>query len=257
MKQKNNKKTLGELISRAVGRKNLKFDFGKWKAQHQKEIQDFQVQIKHSGINNPSLTNIWRIIMKSPVTKLAAAAVIIAAGALSINLWDKSIPTAYALEQTIEANHSIRYLHIKDFDPSHKEPKEFWVECDESGKLKSTRWHMPEWDAPEDGAKVVVWKEDKIQLWFKGTTERRSCLVIYTKIKGADWVYNLAQAHNPKLAVERLYEQQAQGKVKIEVHEPADKDKPITVTATYLSESPIEEFSDTHSTFNLAVQPAR
>jgi len=77
MNQQNNKKTLSELISRAVGRENLKFDFGKWKIQHQKEIQDFQVQIKHSGINNPVLTNIWRTIMKNPITKLAAAAVVI------------------------------------------------------------------------------------------------------------------------------------------------------------------------------------
>ena len=238
MKQQNNKKTLGELISRAVGRKNLKFDFGKWKVQHQKEIQDFQVQIKHSGINNPVLNNIWRTIMKSPVTKLAAAAVIIAAVALSINLWDKSMPIAYALEQTIEANYSVRYLHIKGFDPSHKEPKEYWVECDESGKLKSARWHMPEWDAPEDGAKVVVWKENKIHLWFKGTTKKRSCLVTFKEENGADWLYNRAQASNPKLAVERLYEQQAQGKVKIEVDQPADKSKPIVVTATYLPESP-------------------
>jgi hypothetical protein len=181
---------------------------------------------------------IWRTIMKSPITKIAAAAVIIIAVVLSINLWDKSIPSAYALEQTIEANHSVRYLHIKGFDPSHKEPKEYWVECDESGKLKSARWHMPEWDAPEDGAKVVVWKENKIHLWFKGTIKRRSCLVTYTNVKGADWVYNYAQVSNPKLAVERLYEQQAQGKVKIEVDQPANKAKPIVVTATYLPESP-------------------
>jgi len=195
--------------------------------------------INHSGVSKQSETHlIWRTIMKSPITKLAAAAVIIIAVVLSINVWDKSIPTAYALEQTIEANHSVRYIHIKGFDPSHKEPKEYWVECDESGKLKSARWHMPSWDAPEDGAKVVVWKENKIQLWFKGTTKKRGCLVTYKKEKGADWLYNRAQEYNPKLAVERLYEQQAQGKVKIQVDQPADKAKPIVVTATYLPESP-------------------
>lgn len=176
--------------------------------------------------------------MKSQITKIAAAAVIFVAVVLSINVWDKSIPTAYALDQTIEANHSVRYLHIKGFDPSHKEPKEYWVECDESGQLKSARWHMPEWDAPEDGAKVVVWKENKIQLWFKGTTKRKGCLVTYTNVKGADWLYKRAQVRNPRLAVERLYEQQAQGKVKIQVDESADKAKPIVVTATYLPESP-------------------
>jgi len=181
---------------------------------------------------------IKRRFIMNRFTKLAAAAMIIAAVALSISFWDKLIPTAYALEQTIEANDNVRYIHIKNFDPSHDEPKEYWVECDETGQLKSARWHMPEWDAPEDGAKVVVWKENKIQLWFKGTKKKKGCLVTYTKEKGADWLYNYAQESNPKLAVERLYEQQAQGKVKIEVDQPADKAKPIVVTATYLPESP-------------------
>jgi hypothetical protein len=201
------------------------------------DVLNAQVKSKKtkSALVKPSIR---RQIMKSPITKLAAAAVIIVAVALSLHFLATSSTPAYALEQTIEANHSVRYLHIKGFDPSHKEPKEYWVECDESGKLKSARWHMPEWDAPEDGAKVVVWKENKIQLWFKGTTKRKGCLVTYTNVKGADWLYNRAQARNPRLAVERLYEQQAQGKVKIQVDQPADKAKPIVVTATYLPESP-------------------
>ena len=77
MKNQKNKKTLNELISRTVGKGNLKFDFGKWKAKYHKDIQDFQVQIKHSDINNTVLTNIWRIIMKSPITKLAATVAVI------------------------------------------------------------------------------------------------------------------------------------------------------------------------------------
>ena len=181
--------------------------------------------------------NIWRTIMRSPITKLAAAAVIIIAVALSVTFLDRSVSPAYALDQTIEASHSVRYIHIKGFDSSHEEPKEYWVECDEFGQLKRARWHMPMWDAPEDGAKVVVWKENKIQLWFKGTTRKRSCLVTYTKENGADWLYNYAQERNPRLVVERLYEQQTQGQVKIQVDQPADKDKPIVVTATYLPES--------------------
>jgi hypothetical protein len=179
----------------------------------------------------------WRFIMNHS-TKFAAAAVIIAAITLSISFWDKSMSTAYALDQTIEANNSVRYIHIKSFNPSHDEPKEFWVECDESGKLKKARWHMPEWDSPEDGAKVVVWREDIIQLWFKGTAKKKGCLVTYKEENGADWLYNHARESNPRLAVERLYEQQAQGKVKIQVDQPEDNAKPIVVTATYLPESP-------------------
>ena len=184
------------------------------------------------------INQIKRRFIMNRFTKLATAAMIFIAAAIIITFLDKSVSPAYALDQTIEANHSVRYIHIKNFDPSHDEPKEYWVECDESGQLKSARWHMPSWDAPEDGAKVVVWKENKIQLWFKGTTKRKGCLVTYTKEKGADWLGNRAQERNPRLVIERLYEQQAQGKVKIQIHQPADKARPIVVTATYLPESP-------------------
>ncbi|MFB0523964.1 MAG: hypothetical protein ACETVZ_00360 [Phycisphaerae bacterium] len=187
-----------------------------------------------SAISEP---NIGRIIMKSRMIKFSAAAVIIIAVVLSINIWEKSIPTAYAFEQTIAANNSVRYIHIKHFDSSHEEPKEFWIECDGFGHLKSARWHMPEWDAPEDGAKVVLWKENRIQLWFKGTQQRKSCLVTYTAENAADWAYDFAQGSNPRLAVERLQEKQEQGEVNIEIDEPSDKSKPIVVTATYLPES--------------------
>ena len=42
--------------------------------------------------------NIRKIIMKNPITKLAAAAVIIVAVMLSINIWDKTTSTAMPLK---------------------------------------------------------------------------------------------------------------------------------------------------------------
>ncbi len=71
---------------------------------------------------------IRRFIM-SRFTKLAVAALIIIAVAIGITFLGKLVPSAYALPQTIQANHTVRYLHIKDFDAEHSdEPKEFWVE---------------------------------------------------------------------------------------------------------------------------------
>ena len=55
--------------------------------------------------------NIWRKIMKNRITKLVAVAVIVIAVLLSITIFDKTIPAAYALEQTIEANRSLRFIH--------------------------------------------------------------------------------------------------------------------------------------------------
>lgn len=89
-------------------------------------------------------------------TKLAATAVIIIACVLSVTFLDKPVTPAYAIEQTIEANHAVRYLHIRDFMEGMEEPKEFWLEFDEQGNVENVRAYMPEWDAPSDGAKVTI-----------------------------------------------------------------------------------------------------
>jgi hypothetical protein len=179
-----------------------------------------------SALSEP---NIRRIIMKSSITKLAAAAVIIAAVVLSINLWNKTVPAAYAFEQTIEAHHSVRYIYIKELTSGHEdEPKEFRLEFYEDGQVKNVRIHMPAWDAPNDGAKVIVWKENKTQVWLK----KKNILVTVRDKVVADQMLKLAEAYDPRLVVERLYKQEAEGRVKIEIDEPSNKAEPIVVTAT-------------------------
>ena len=56
--------------------------------------------------------SIWRIIMRTKIAKFAVAAVIIVAAVLAISLWDRSTPTAYAIEQTIEAMRKITTVHV-------------------------------------------------------------------------------------------------------------------------------------------------
>jgi hypothetical protein len=172
---------------------------------------------------------IARRFIMNPFTKLAAAAVIIVAVVLSINLWNRTIPVAYALDQTITANHSVRYIHIKDFASGHEdEPKEFWLEFNEDGQVKNVRMYMPAWDAPNDGAKVIVWKENKATVWFK----KKNALVTIRDKAVADQMLKLVEAYDPRLVVERLPKQEAEGKVKIEIDEPSNKAEPIVVTAT-------------------------
>jgi len=198
----------------------------------------------HSGISSAlgesekqpsaaSQPNLWRIIMKSKMTKLAAAAAIIVIAAVSIAFLGELTTSAYALDQTIKANHTVRYLHVKYTDASHDDPKEFWIECDELGQIRNARWHMPEWDSPEDGAKIGVWKEDRIEIWLK----KKNFLFIARDRTAAAKMLELVQERDPRLAVERLNEQKEQGRVKIEIDQPSDKAEPIVVTATYLPES--------------------
>jgi hypothetical protein len=171
-------------------------------------------------------------IMKSKITKLAAAAVIIVAVLLTINFWDGS---ADVLADTIKASHSVRYLHIKSFRQNEDEPKEFWVEFYKDGEVKNIRMHMPEWDSPEDGAKVTIWKENKAQVWFK----KKNSLITIRDKKVAAHTLKFIKELDPKLVVERLhYARQAQGAVEIEIDEPSNKAEPIVVTATCLPGSP-------------------
>jgi outer membrane lipoprotein-sorting protein len=60
---------------------------------------------------------------------VAAAAVVVMVVLLSTQLWDRSVPSAYAVEQTIEAMRSIESMHVycRNWDGSEVEG---WVEID-------------------------------------------------------------------------------------------------------------------------------
>jgi len=233
MKSPENDKWLDEALSEVIGSKKTRTDFDHWKQRHPEAVEMLTSRADIEPSTSESSLNIRRIIMKSPITKIAAAAIIIVAVVLSINIWDNTTPVAYALEHTIKANHTVRYLYIKVFKDGEDEPKEFWVECNESGQIKNARLHMPEWSSPDDGAKVGIWKEDKVQIYFK----RKNTLFIAADKIVAEGMLKLVEECDPRLAVENLYEQEQQGKLKIEIDEPSDKAEPIIVTATYLSDS--------------------
>jgi hypothetical protein len=118
---------------------------------------------------------------------------------------------------------------MKAFWAGHDVPKEYWLECDEAGQIKNARWYMPDWDAPEDGAKLVVWKADTVQVWF----QKKKALTTWTGQTAPLWLLDAALTINPKISVAQLQAEQARGKVQLEIQEPPDKAQPILVTATY------------------------
>ena len=115
--------------------------------------------------------SIRRTIMKSPVIKLAAAAVIVAAVALSITVVDKVTSPAYALEQTVEALKNVRFLHIIGFDDAGQINDERWIEIGMDGRQVRYRQQNPRSliaqhpGAPsvviEDGESTAVYRSDK------------------------------------------------------------------------------------------------
>jgi hypothetical protein len=92
---------------------------------------------------------------------------------------------------------------------------------------------MPTWDAPENGARVVVWSGEKIRVWFK----KKGALTTFTRQNPPDWLQDIVRTAYPELGIAPLKERQARGEVQLQIQEPADRAQPIGVTATYLSQS--------------------
>jgi hypothetical protein len=77
MSGKNDENRLDEIISRTINSGRPEFDAEKWK---QKYPEEFQMLKSMSAEKAPARRlSIWRVVCQSPVTKLAAAAVIIVA----------------------------------------------------------------------------------------------------------------------------------------------------------------------------------
>ncbi len=85
---------------------------------------------------------IWRKIMRSRYSRFATVAAILVLATVSMVVLDKSTPSAYALEQTVEALQNVRHVHL--------------VERDDTGVIKSERWI----EIGQDGAQVR-YRQDK------------------------------------------------------------------------------------------------
>ena len=179
--------------------------------------------------------DIWRIIMQSRITKFATAAVLVAAVLLSITFLDKTVTPVYAIEQTIEAYGSIRWLHAKEFYMvgEKKMYSELWIEFDDYGRLSKYRHHAPNCMGPQVGPLTIVNDGNETYAWLKnfnlcfrapGPPEPDDAsLLLQWEISEVD----------PKLVCERLYEQESRGEIFLEVNEPEHKNEPIVLVVTY------------------------
>jgi len=169
--------------------------------------------------------NIGRIIMKNPVTKLAAAAVILIAVAISVTILDKSVTPAYAIEQTIEANRGLWFIHLK-FEPStHGHVDEIWVQFDDNRQLTNLRMNFPN---TVDGPKDVVWQEGKAEVWFKA----KKSITVFREKDMLEQLKMSYKSFDPKRIVEELYQAQGSENVQIKIQESSAEGAPITITMT-------------------------
>jgi len=111
MERPENDKWLDEALGETIGSKETRTDFEAWKQKHPQAVKMLTSWAGKEASPAPLKTR--RIIMKSPITKLAAAAVIIIAAVLSITFFDKSVTPAYGIEQTIEAFSDVDSVYVE------------------------------------------------------------------------------------------------------------------------------------------------
>ena len=172
--------------------------------------------------------NVWRRIMKSKITKLVTAAAVILIAAIGISLLQNSATTAYAIEQTIEAGQDMRYLHFYYTSSDNNiADKEAWLEYDDSGQIKNIRVN---WYSQRGNDRMVVWKEGRTQYWKK----KKKTLKFWEDEIYTKKMVGFAKRYDPTSTVENIYDLERKGDVEIEIQEPDDRTKPITLTCTWL-----------------------
>jgi len=110
--------------------------------------------------------DIWRTIMKNPITKLTVTTVIIITVVFLITILDKAAIPLYAFEQTIKANHTIETIHLRMFEKGqsieNNEFSDYWLKYDDAGKLSNLRWNSYD----DDGDTFSVWNDGVLKTWL-------------------------------------------------------------------------------------------
>lgn len=114
---------------------------------------------------------LWRFAMNRPI-KLAAAAAILVTVALAVGFWGRLGSPAYAVEQTAQALHNVRYMHIIKRDKAGNLEDERWEEIDANGFQARYRQNTPSHSfyVVDDRKTVMVYHaaEDKNTVVLQG-----------------------------------------------------------------------------------------
>jgi len=241
MERLEDKNRLDETLTEAIGSEEKEPDFEKWKQQHPEAVEMLtsrapletspsgEVEDTRSSFltgragKGPSTStrplSIRRIIMKSPITKIAAAAVIVGAVMLSIHLWDKSTPSAYAFEQTVEAMQGKRSFHIQTYFQNRRKD-EFWAEYDENGKV--IRYRQEEGKG-RYGPYVTLWENDI------RTTYHPDGIKMISRIGNTE---PELEEFDPETAAKEIYDHVAAGRAIMEIQKPSPYAGLITINVT-------------------------
>ena len=180
-------------------------------------LDDAVAAMEESKKTNPALAgpNIRRIIMRSKITKLAAAAVIIVGVALSITVIDKP----YAFGQTLEAMQGKRSFHIQTYFQQRRKD-EFWAEYDDNGKV--IRYRQEEGQG-RYGPYVTLWENDI------RTTYHPAGIKMISRIGNTE---PELEEFDPETLAKEIHDHVAAGRAIMEIQKPSPYAGLITINVT-------------------------
>ena len=205
---------------------------------------DRQSEVPVGASHNHFLERVKNMILAHK--RLSVAAATVAALAASVVLYVSlvsSSTTAYALEQTVQANRHVTSYHAKLTPP--RGMGEVWVQLNPDGTPLRARIDYPH---TEDGAKVVICSKGKAAVWFK---DKKGYTVVPEK-NALDRVVAMQKICDPRLAFEELQGREKAGKVKIETTAPAKAGDFLKLTVTPNSEPDQQEVYEVNPTTKLA-----
>jgi hypothetical protein len=161
MKSHQSNEQLDELISQAVSRERPTFEFDKWKRKHKDEVHMFKQQTAgEQTLHSAQPFNIRRTIMKSRITKLAAAALIIIAVLAGIYYSGGSVdPATIAWAAVTKRVAEVDLLHFYQIEVKGKDMKAIGEGWYAYGKLAAR--HYTGKTIYDDGVKEKTYSPDK------------------------------------------------------------------------------------------------
>ncbi len=193
-------------------------------------------QISRKEARLPSL---GRTLMRSRKIQYTAAAVILIAFTLSISMMVLNIGTAkpaYALEQTIEANHSIRTMHLRAYyngeeGDENYEKAEVWMKYDEAGLLTNLSVNHFKYEngkLDDDSIMFGVWNEGVSRTFLP----LKNVVIVLRVNNTADQCEKFIREYNPTLILQQIIDRaQDYDDMEIEIQEPQQDGDPIYVVA--------------------------
>jgi len=209
---------------------------------------------KKSKMRTPAMlqqgSSIWRTIMQSKITKIAIAASILLAAFLSLTLFDTTVPSVYALDQTIEAYDSLRSIHITEYSIETEEPLQLvWAEFDSSGTIKNIRLCILTKQNNRIIYKDFIWKhikEGTARLWcnndgeiFTGEKIRIRFNIKSGTISFDKFLKHIFELTDPRRFLTKIIELESKEDAVVVIEQPDNTSEPINLTVTFAFELPI------------------